>query len=1016
VEAILFALYGVRGLGSSTFVVSASAGERAKAEVVLEFTVRGEQYEVYRSIKRRASTHEARLLANGKKRAEGVSAVEAEITRILGMGWRDFKNTIYAGQKDLLSLLSDNPRERKDWFMRVLGIDYLRDDTDQELKARIDAVASRCRELEGGLAVIDEPALAEEVKERKRVLSETGKQVEALAAAHAEEKEDLVDLRKKGEEARMIEKHFIQLREQNMMRTAELERLAHEITALEAELRAREVLQADYEALAVTEDQFRTLEETLRIMAPKKARHDAIRAEQQQLDFRIAQYGSLLHRLGQEIASLQTAGQRVKALEKDVARFREIRDELEQLGTREKEFLAIREAIGASRERYRGLEHRIRVVEGEMESLRRRSADLAAVEERLRKYDALAREQDVLSRAKIHATQRESFKKDAEQADALAEQCCEAIRLLDAELSAESQVQTAMRAWEEKKEGAAREQAAQRSRMESLGADLVHIDERLSGILTAGQEGSCPTCHQPLGDHFDALVKEFLDERSRCAEALADSEDRREEAARDYEAAGRELTEAINRRDALQKVREERQSSLSLLATYREQGEKARRGLAGEQQGLRDLGLEEFVPERLQEVMVKREALERVKVQAERLAGECSRLPAVEEQHIVLMREAEDCIHDEELLANQVRALAFSPAVKEEREKEVRALLPLWQEYLRAHEKAGMVGEKQKEMDEITRERDTDKRAREDREGELGALGFDPAHYASLLKEMESGQSTHARFIEVRTRLEEVPALRTQLEGKKGAMDLLRKEIDTLVRRIQKLAYDPEALPLLEGMFENCLERLRGIERAMDAQHLAAQHCREEIGRLDREVLRAQELRADLVSRKKEKEVLELTREAMGAFVTYLLNVVKGQVQGEVGKILSEITDGRYDTVTIDNEFNLLVHDMGEDYPAQRFSGGEQDDIAIALRIALSRYLAALHQVHDSTFLIFDEIFGSQDEARRGNLLQALRTQESHFPQILLISHIAEVQGEFSHTLSVEMHPDQTSVVQELSA
>jgi exonuclease SbcC len=154
----------------------------------------------------------------------------------------------------------------------------------------------------------------------------------------------------------------------------------------------------------------------------------------------------------------------------------------------------------------------------------------------------------------------------------------------------------------------------------------------------------------------------------------------------------------------------------------------------------------------------------------------------------------------------------------------------------------------------------------------------------------------------------------------------------------------------------------------------------------------------------------------MGAFVTYLLNVVKGQVQGEVGQILSEITDGRYDTVLIDNEFNLLVHDLGEDYPVQRFSGGEQDDIAIALRIALSRYLAALHQVHDSTFLIFDEIFGSQDEARRGNLLQALRTQEAHFPQILLISHIAEVQGEFSHTLSVEMRPDQSSVVQELSA
>jgi len=32
--------------------------------------------------------------------------------------------------------------------------------------------------------------------------------------------------------------------------------------------------------------------------------------------------------------------------------------------------------------------------------------------------------------------------------------------------------------------------------------------------------------------------------------------------------------------------------------------------------------------------------------------------------------------------------------------------------------------------------------------------------------------------------------------------------------------------------------------------------------------------------------------------------------------------------------------------PVNRFSGGEQDDIAVALRIALSRCLAELHQVH----------------------------------------------------------------------
>jgi exonuclease SbcC len=119
--------------------------------------------------------------------------------------------------------------------------------------------------------------------------------------------------------------------------------------------------------------------------------------------------------------------------------------------------------------------------------------------------------------------------------------------------------------------------------------------------------------------------------------------------------------------------------------------------------------------------------------------------------------------------------------------------------------------------------------------------------------------------------------------------------------------------------------------------------------------------------------------------------------------------------VIIDEDFNLFVRDIDEDYPVERFSGGEQDDIAVALRIALSRYLAEFHQLHESTFLVFDEIFGSQDEERRNNLIAALRTQEAYFPQIILISHIPEIQGEFSNTLLVECGPDQVSRVLEVS-
>jgi len=151
-----------------------------------------------------------------------------------------------------------------------------------------------------------------------------------------------------------------------------------------------------------------------------------------------------------------------------------------------------------------------------------------------------------------------------------------------------------------------------------------------------------------------------------------------------------------------------------------------------------------------------------------------------------------------------------------------------------------------------------------------------------------------------------------------------------------------------------------------------------------------------------EIEILKLTRAAIADYVIYIMQVVRARIESEVSSIISEITGGKYDQVLIDEDFNLLVRENDREYTVDRFSGGEQDDIAVALRIALSRYLAELHNVHESTLLIFDEIFGSQDEERRANLLTALRSQESRFPQILLISHIAEIQGEFENTLLVQ--------------
>ena len=132
VEAIIFALYGVQSTGiSADYIVSSFASQKEKCEVRLDFRIGGDEYTVLRTFKKgKTVQHDATFHKGGKLLATGVSQVEAEVRRTLGMGPVDFRNTVYAAQKDLLTLLENTPGKRKEWFLRALGIDYLKTESD----------------------------------------------------------------------------------------------------------------------------------------------------------------------------------------------------------------------------------------------------------------------------------------------------------------------------------------------------------------------------------------------------------------------------------------------------------------------------------------------------------------------------------------------------------------------------------------------------------------------------------------------------------------------------------------------------------------------------------------------------------------------------------------------------------------------------------------------------------------------------------------------------------------------
>ena len=128
-----------------------------------------------------------------------------------------------------------------------------------------------------------------------------------------------------------------------------------------------------------------------------------------------------------------------------------------------------------------------------------------------------------------------------------------------------------------------------------------------------------------------------------------------------------------------------------------------------------------------------------------------------------------------------------------------------------------------------------------------------------------------------------------------------------------------------------------------------------------------------------------------------LRNRVKPQVERHMGLILPAITSGRYKAVQLDEDYTVRVFDpeAGEFKAKEVFSGGTEDQLLLAMRLAFALALIPQAKGHNPEFLFLDEPLGSSDRIRREGILTLLRQElAQNFKQIFLISHVGDLEAE----------------------
>ena len=276
------------------------------------------------------------------------------------------------------------------------------------------------------------------------------------------------------------------------------------------------------------------------------------------------------------------------------------------------------------------------------------------------------------------------------------------------------------------------------------------------------------------------------------------------------------------------------------------------------------------------------------------------------------------------------------------------------------------------------------------------AAAYDAAHHEAVrarLAELEPLRREHEQLVGLATRAETLLADAALAEQRATASEA---ELAALDQRVAALGWDPEAFLAIE-------RALREVETTLQAARIA-------VARATSLVEGGEQQRSTALSRQADRAAKAASATRLGVRLGVLqeldraftdlrheLNLaLRPDLAERASLLLSDLTGGRYPDLDLDESYLATIVEDGEAKPV--ISGGEEDVVNLALRLAISQMIAERAGMPLS-LLVLDEIFGSLDDERRASVLDLLRALSDRFPQVVLITHVEGMRDAFDRVV-----------------
>jgi exonuclease SbcC len=756
---------------------------------------------------------------------------------------------------------------------------------------------------------------------------------------------------------------------------AQLERAREELQTARAELREAEQtlerVKADWEQWKPIAEQWRA----------KKTAYDSLQTQVKLLEQTIQTRREELNRLQGELAEAQAARARIEELRPQGERYKQIREQLRQLDDLqryEQRRAELRVQIENLTAQIKEKETQLAEAEAELSRLQSQKEELDVQQQRVQELEQKAKQAEDLQRKLEQMDNRKlAVQKQLSALDAQIASLDRQLKQIEQQIASTEGIDTeAQRTGTLVLEADARvrELEAELARLEKQRAGAIasadaeaksvqqqmrEIERRRRNVEALGPDGECPVCTRRLGEEYSSVVKHFDMELQEAERRLQAALSRKAEAERDTEAIEQCRTNLEEARADLQQYREQ-------LARLQEQI-RQRDGWVREVQNLR---------KQIEELSQQREQLASTYD-----AGEHERIS----QQVELLQPAvRQAMAERQVWQDRLSRWQRESAQVQDTVKQIRAALEHLTKSLHAADA---------EMQQLP-------------------SGYDAALHEQLRKELADLQPAWdeaLRLHAVAKRLDSLQARHSELQT---ALQSAKEHLEQTRRKLQDLAYDEQEYQHVMSQFDQCESMLRDAETQVRVLQERVQQREAQVATLEEQWQRLQEHLRELHELQRAIRRDETVRNWLRSFADLLNGEVVPELQERAGELLNLLTDGRYTQLKITEEFEFTLYD--EDRPKPIISGGEEDIVNLSLRLAMAEMICE-RSGQPLGLLVLDEVFGSLDADRRENTLQLLRRLRDRFEQIIIISHIEDIQAGADRCLRVEYNPNQhRSTVQEM--